>query len=67
VWPSVVNDDPTRSDTRMFHEAKEVLKGVKYAANHWSELLFHHRCRFEVHVVLVRVESSMLIIRMFFH
>ncbi|KAL3809185.1 hypothetical protein ACHAXA_000704 [Cyclostephanos tholiformis] len=35
VWSSVMNDDPNRSDARMYHEAKEVLKGIKYAANHW--------------------------------
>lgn len=37
VWPSVLNEDPNSSDTRMYHEAKEVVKGTKYAANHWSK------------------------------
>jgi len=35
VWPSVLNNDPNSSDSRMYHEAKEVIKGTKYAANHW--------------------------------
>lgn len=35
VWPSVRNEDPEKSDLRMYHEAMEVTKGTKYAANHW--------------------------------
>ena len=38
VWPSVRNDNPDQWDPRMFHEAKDVIKGVKYAANHWIHL-----------------------------
>lgn len=38
VWPSVRDDDPSISDLRMYHEAKPVLKGKKYAANHWIHL-----------------------------
>lgn len=38
VWPSVLNDDPESWDPRMFHEAKDVIKGIKYAANHWIHL-----------------------------
>ena len=38
VWPSVLNDQPNRWDPRMFHEAKDVIKGTKYAANHWIHL-----------------------------
>lgn len=38
VWPSVRNDKPTQWDPRMFHEAKDVIKGTKYAANHWIHL-----------------------------
>ncbi len=59
MWSSVMNDDPTRTDARMFHEAKEVLKGTKYAANHWSELLIRHSfvcvffC-FEMHIAIPR-------------
>eukprot|EP00934_Nitzschia_sp_Nitz4_P002205 Nitzschia sp. Nitz4//scaffold313_size41840//31735//33102//NITZ4_007439-RA/size41840-processed-gene-0.14-mRNA-1//-1//CDS//3329547439//2205//frame0 len=35
VWPSVLNDTPHLWDPRMFHEAKDVIRGTKYAANHW--------------------------------
>ena len=35
IWPSVLNDDPDSSDSRTYHEAKAVVKGTKYAANHW--------------------------------
>lgn len=38
VWPSVKNEDPTSWDPRTFHEAMPVIKGKKYAANHW----IHH-------------------------
>ncbi|KAL7463810.1 hypothetical protein ACHAXS_004161 [Conticribra weissflogii] len=38
VWPSVLNDDPTYWDDRMFHEAKDVVEGKKLAANHWIHL-----------------------------
>ena len=38
VWPSVMNDDPNMWDDRMFHEAKDVIKGTKKAANHWIHL-----------------------------
>lgn len=35
VWPSVLDDDPNYFDSRMYHEAMPVIKGKKYAANHW--------------------------------
>jgi hypothetical protein len=35
IWPSVLNDDPDSSDPRTYHEARAVVKGTKYAANHW--------------------------------
>ncbi|KAL7522774.1 hypothetical protein ACHAWX_007477 [Stephanocyclus meneghinianus] len=35
VWPSVLNEDPSLSDMRMYHEARPVKKGIKLAANHW--------------------------------
>jgi prolyl 4-hydroxylase len=35
VWPSVLNEDPSESDPRMYHEARPVTKGIKFAANHW--------------------------------
>ena len=38
VWPSVMDDDPEFWDQRMYHEAKDVIKGKKYAANHWIHL-----------------------------
>ena len=37
VCPSVLNDDPNSSDMRMYHEAKEVIKGTNYSSNHWSK------------------------------
>ena len=38
LWPSVLNSDPSSSDDRMMHEALEVIKGKKYAANAWIHL-----------------------------
>jgi prolyl 4-hydroxylase len=38
VWPSVKDDEPDFWDDRMHHEAKDVVKGKKYAANHWIHL-----------------------------
>lgn len=38
VWPSVTDDDPEFWDARMHHEAKDVIKGEKQAANHWIHL-----------------------------
>lgn len=38
VWPSVTDEEPDFWDKRMFHEAKDVIKGKKYAANHWIHL-----------------------------
>jgi len=35
IWPSVLNDDPDSSDPRTYHEARAVIKGTKWAANHW--------------------------------
>ena len=35
IWPSVLNEDPDTSDLRTYHEAKAVVKGKKFAANHW--------------------------------
>lgn len=35
VWPSVRDDEPDFWDDRTFHEAMPVIKGKKYAANHW--------------------------------
>ena len=33
IWPGVMNDSPTSIDHRTLHEAKPVIKGLKYAAN----------------------------------
>eukprot|EP00586_Coscinodiscus_wailesii_P003664 CAMPEP_0172488566 /NCGR_PEP_ID=MMETSP1066-20121228/18160_1 /TAXON_ID=671091 /ORGANISM="Coscinodiscus wailesii, Strain CCMP2513" /LENGTH=451 /DNA_ID=CAMNT_0013255869 /DNA_START=267 /DNA_END=1619 /DNA_ORIENTATION=- len=38
VWPSVIDEDPTFWDKRMYHEAQDVIRGKKYAANHWIHL-----------------------------
>lgn len=38
IWPSVTNEDPGYYDKRMYHEAKAVIQGEKYAANHWIHL-----------------------------
>ena len=35
LWPSVLSDAPTKRDDRTYHQAKDVLQGVKYAANAW--------------------------------
>ena len=38
VWPSVMNDNPDLWDKRMYHEARDVIRGEKRAANHWIHL-----------------------------
>jgi prolyl 4-hydroxylase len=38
LWPSTLNHWPNRVDGRTLHEAKPVIKGVKYAANAWIHL-----------------------------
>mmetsp|Transcript_32732 Transcript_32732/g.49327 ORF Transcript_32732/g.49327 Transcript_32732/m.49327 type:complete len:452 (+) Transcript_32732:87-1442(+) len=38
IWPSVKDDNPHTWDPRMYHEAMPVIKGKKYAANHWIHL-----------------------------
>lgn len=38
LWPSVLNEDLNAKDGRTMHEAMEVLKGEKYAANAWLHL-----------------------------
>ncbi|KAL1526849.1 hypothetical protein AB1Y20_015541 [Prymnesium parvum] len=35
LWPSVLNDEPFTPDRRTNHEAKPVVKGIKYGANLW--------------------------------
>ena len=54
VWPSVMNDDPDATDSRMYHEAKAVIKGTKYAANHWSKCsMFYTWVVFSKHSIYV--------------
>lgn len=38
VWPSVSDNNPSNWDQRMTHEAMPVIKGKKFAANHWIHL-----------------------------
>ena len=38
LWPSVLDEDPTKIDKRTYHEAQPVVKGVKYGANAWFHL-----------------------------
>jgi prolyl 4-hydroxylase len=38
LWPSVLNSSPSLKDGRMMHQALEVVKGTKYAANAWVHL-----------------------------
>ena len=35
LWPSMLNEDLLAYDTRTYHAALEVKKGVKYGANAW--------------------------------
>ena len=38
LWPSVLDADLLKSDMRTMHEARPVIRGVKYAANAWLHL-----------------------------
>lgn len=38
LWPSVLDSNLFEQDVRTHHEAKEVRKGLKYAANSWIHL-----------------------------
>ena len=35
LWPSVLDSDPNKQDSRTNHEAMPVIRGVKYGANAW--------------------------------
>lgn len=35
LWPSTMNEDLMRQDSRTSHEAMAVIKGKKFAANAW--------------------------------
>lgn len=37
-WPSVTDQNPSRTDTRTEHQALPVEQGVKYGANFWYHL-----------------------------
>ena len=38
LWPSVLDDQPTRQEPKTFHQAKPVIKGTKFAANSWIHM-----------------------------
>lgn len=38
LWPSTLNEQPELVDQRTKHEARAVVKGVKFAANSWIHL-----------------------------
>ena len=38
VWPNVWTDEPAIADRRMYHEARELKRGVKFGANIWIRL-----------------------------
>jgi len=42
LWPSVLSDDLLAQDSRTFHEALPVVKGLKLAANAWVHLYNFH-------------------------
>lgn len=38
LWASVKDDDPLVKDRKTHHEARPVVRGVKYGANAWFHL-----------------------------
>jgi prolyl 4-hydroxylase len=38
LWPSVYDSNPKAKDGRLMHQALDVIKGTKYAANGWIHL-----------------------------
>jgi len=38
LWPSVMSDDPYKTDERTYHEAVAVDRGIKYSANFWIHM-----------------------------
>lgn len=38
LWPSVLNEDPSKEDKRTVHTALPVIKGTKYGANAWIHM-----------------------------
>lgn len=35
IWANTMSNNPSLKDSRTHHEAKEVIKGIKYGANIW--------------------------------
>ena len=38
LWPSVLSADVSATDERTHHEARPVVRGLKYAANFWIHM-----------------------------
>ena len=38
LWPSTLSENPEQQDIRTMHEARPVVKGIKFAANSWIHL-----------------------------
>jgi prolyl 4-hydroxylase len=38
LWPSVLDSNPRDEDPKTYHEAQDVVKGIKFAANAWIHL-----------------------------
>lgn len=38
LWPSVLDSNPKDEDPKTYHEAQDVVKGIKFAANAWIHL-----------------------------
>jgi prolyl 4-hydroxylase len=43
LWPSVLDVNPEAQDGRTMHEAKPVIKGLKFAANSWIHLYSYEK------------------------
>ncbi|KAL3934412.1 MAG: hypothetical protein SGBAC_009865 [Bacillariaceae sp.] len=43
VWPNLNNADMMHKEAGTWHEARPVIKGVKFGANAWFRLRRHHR------------------------
>jgi len=38
LWPSTLNENPSKMDPNTYHEARPVIRGTKFAANAWIHL-----------------------------
>jgi len=38
LWPSVLDEQPSKKDYRTEHQALDVEKGIKYGANSWIHM-----------------------------